>query len=39
MKKFPEALLPLFWVEESIVLPDWIAKQIRQGHMMVKIVK
>ncbi|XP_014214799.1 sensory neuron membrane protein 1-like isoform X2 [Copidosoma floridanum] len=29
MKNFPEALLPLFWIEEGVALPDWFLDQIR----------
>ncbi|KAL7302061.1 hypothetical protein TKK_0005294 [Trichogramma kaykai] len=39
MKNFPDALLPLFWVEEGVVMPDWLLKQVKMGHTMVKIVK
>lgn len=37
MKNFPEALFPLFWVEEGIdAVPEWIASQIRMAHTGVK---
>ena len=39
MKTFPDALLPIFWVEEGIVLPDFLIKQIKQAHTAVKVVK
>ena len=39
MKKFPEAMLPLFWVEEEVVLPDYLIKQVKQGLLAIKIVK
>ena len=37
MKNFPEALLPLIWFEEGIDLPKYLIKQVKQGHMVVKI--
>lgn len=39
MKNFPEALLPLFWIEEGVALPDWLLSQVRSGLRMVKIVQ
>ncbi|XP_014231879.1 sensory neuron membrane protein 1-like [Trichogramma pretiosum] len=39
MKKFPDALLPLFWFDEQIVLPDFLLKEIRGGAVMYKMGK
>ncbi|XP_014206769.1 sensory neuron membrane protein 1-like [Copidosoma floridanum] len=37
MKNFPEAMLPLLWIEESVGLPDWLLKQVKSGLRMVAI--
>lgn len=31
MKTFPEALLPVFWIQEDIELPDDIFKELKDG--------
>ncbi|KAJ8687761.1 hypothetical protein QAD02_023555, partial [Eretmocerus hayati] len=33
MKTFPNALLPLFWIDEETVLPKFLVKEIKLGHM------
>lgn len=38
MKTFPEALLPLFWVEEGVTLGDEFLDQLRMAFKMVKMV-
>jgi scavenger receptor class B protein 1 len=38
MKNFPEALLPLFWVEEGITVPDDFVAQVKTGHKLVTAV-
>lgn len=39
MKQFPSALLPLFWVEEGVVIGDDFIKQIKTAFKMITIVK
>ncbi|XP_058800682.1 sensory neuron membrane protein 1-like [Phymastichus coffea] len=39
MKNFPEAMLPLFWVEEGLVIPNDFVKQVKMLHMVVKVMK
>lgn len=38
MKTFPNALLPLFWVEEGLLLDDEYLKPIKMVFTMLKIV-
>ncbi|XP_015114625.1 sensory neuron membrane protein 1 isoform X1 [Diachasma alloeum] len=38
MKTFPEALLPLFWVEEGLLLGDEFVKQLKVVFTMIKVV-
>ena len=37
MKNFPDALLPLFWLDQIIILPDFLLKDIKFGHTMYKL--
>lgn len=39
MKNFPEALLPLFWVEEGILLDDEYVNKVKMVFKMILIVK
>ncbi|XP_058800607.1 sensory neuron membrane protein 1-like [Phymastichus coffea] len=39
MKNFPEALLPLFWIEEGFLLSDELASQVKLLHRVRGIVK
>ena len=39
MKNFPEALLPLIWFEEEVVLPKFLINKVKQGHMALKFVR
>ena len=39
MKNFPEALLPLFWIDERLFLPDFLVKEIKGGHKLYKMGK
>lgn len=38
MKTFPEALLPLFWIEEGVILPDDIMSQLKMVFTMLTVV-
>ncbi|XP_011499318.1 PREDICTED: sensory neuron membrane protein 1 [Ceratosolen solmsi marchali] len=38
MKQFPDALLPLFWVEEGVALPQNFVAQVKTGIQVVTIV-
>lgn len=38
MEKYPEALLPLFWIEEGFVLPDKYMKGVKMLQNIVGIV-
>ncbi|KAJ8687762.1 hypothetical protein QAD02_023556 [Eretmocerus hayati] len=33
MKNFPNALLPLFWIEQSMYLPKFLIKEVKLGHV------
>ena len=37
MKNYPDALLPLFWFDEIVEIPDKFIKDIRMGHTMMKL--
>ena len=37
LKKYPEALLPLFWFDEIVTLPDDLVKEIKAGHSHIKM--
>lgn len=39
MSNFREALLPLFWFEESVVLPDFFIKELKGGHRELLLAK
>lgn len=39
MKNFPEALLPLFWVEEGILLDDEFVNKVKMVFKMITAVK
>ncbi|KAJ8668140.1 hypothetical protein QAD02_009803 [Eretmocerus hayati] len=38
MKNFPEALMPIFWMESAIEVPDWVVKEVKQGKMQLTVV-
>ncbi|XP_011159294.2 sensory neuron membrane protein 1 isoform X2 [Solenopsis invicta] len=38
MKNFPEALLPLFWVEEGILLPDEFVNKVKVVFKVMAVV-
>nr|QHN69207.1 sensory neuron membrane protein 1 [Sirex noctilio] len=38
MKTFPSALLPLFWVEEGLLLPDDFINKLKSAFHMISIV-
>nr|WGC55103.1 sensory neuron membrane protein 1 [Psyttalia incisi] len=38
MKTFPQALLPLFWVEEGVLLDDKYVDQLKMLHTLISIV-
>ncbi|XP_017795434.1 PREDICTED: sensory neuron membrane protein 1-like [Habropoda laboriosa] len=38
MKKFPECLFPLFWVEEGILLDDQFVKKVKTVFMAISVV-
>ncbi|XP_023315904.1 sensory neuron membrane protein 1-like isoform X1 [Trichogramma pretiosum] len=35
IKTFPRALLPLVWIEEGIVLPNWMIRQLKLSHFAI----
>ncbi|XP_058792828.1 sensory neuron membrane protein 1-like isoform X2 [Phymastichus coffea] len=37
MKNFPSALLPIFWIDEHTILPDFLIKEIKDGHRLLMI--
>jgi hypothetical protein len=39
MNTYPEALLPLLWMDEIITLPKNLIHEIKSGHRMVLIGK
>lgn len=39
MKNFPKALLPLFWVEEGILLPDEFVDKVKVVFKVMTVVK
>ncbi|XP_008215384.2 sensory neuron membrane protein 1 [Nasonia vitripennis] len=39
MKTFPNALLPLIWFDEILILPDFLLKEIKGGHRQVAMAK
>lgn len=39
MKNFPEALLPLFWVEEGILLDDVFVNRVKLVLKAIAVVK
>lgn len=39
MKNFPEALLPLFWVEEGILLDDQFVNKVKMVFKAIAAVK
>ena len=39
MKNFPDGLLPLFWLDQIIELPDYFVKDIKKTHTILKINK
>lgn len=39
MKNFPDALLPLFWVEEGILLPDEFVNKVKVVFKVMAVVK
>ncbi|XP_053979000.1 sensory neuron membrane protein 1-like isoform X1 [Hylaeus volcanicus] len=38
MKKFPECLLPIFWIEEDFNLPDKLMKKLKMVFMLKRII-
>uniref|UniRef100_A0ABD2XJ81 Sensory neuron membrane protein 1 n=1 Tax=Trichogramma kaykai TaxID=54128 RepID=A0ABD2XJ81_9HYME len=38
-RNFPEALLPLFWLDEHIIVPEWLRRELRVAHFVLKSVK
>lgn len=39
MKTFPEALFPIFWVEDGIELGDVLKKPLKAAYMQIFIAK
>lgn len=39
MKNFPDALLPILWIDEVIILPDWVLKDIRLSFRLILLAK
>lgn len=39
MKTFPNALLPILWFDEILVLPDFLMKEIKGGHQQIAMAK
>lgn len=39
MKSFPEALLPLFWVEDGVELGDVLQKPLKIAYMQILFAK
>lgn len=39
MKSFPEALFPLFWLEDGIILGDTLLKPLRMAFGLIIVAK
>jgi scavenger receptor class B protein 1 len=37
MKNLREMLLPIIWIDEILILPDFLIKEIKFGYTLVKI--
>ena len=39
MVNFPEALLPIMWVDEGVEVPDFVIDMIKKGHTRLMILR
>ncbi|XP_011499316.1 PREDICTED: sensory neuron membrane protein 1-like [Ceratosolen solmsi marchali] len=39
LNNYREALLPIFWMDEVMIMPEYLLKEIKSGHTMVLLSK